>query len=409
MKIVADGNIPFVRECFSSIGEVEIVGGREITRDVVADAEALLVRSITAVNEGLLSGSKVRFVATATIGFDHIDVEYLGRRNIGFASAPGSNANSAAEYVVAALLEVGQENNVELEGKSIGIIGVGNVGSRVAKKCAALGMDVRLNDPPLQRYKSHREHSPKGQEEHREFESALLRAEQFTGKSEFLPIGELFECDFITLHTPLTFEGVDKTHHLADDRFFRSLREGCVFVNASRGGVVDSGALKRGILGGRLGAVVLDVWENEPDIDVELLRMVDIGTPHIAGYSLDGKIAGMIMIYEAACAYFGVGAEHRIEDFLPEAGVPELRVDAAADSEQEALMGAVRAVYDIRRDDAGLREIRECGGGKAGEFFDNLRKEYPVRREFQNTRVVLENPGESIARKLAGIGFTVGR
>ena len=180
-------------------------------------------------------------------------------------------------------------------------------------------------------------------------------------------------------------------------------------MNASRGGVVDSGALKRGILGGRLGAVVLDVWENEPDIDVELLRMVDIGTPHIAGYSLDGKIAGMIMIYEAACAYFGVGAEHRIEDFLPEAGVPELRVDPAAGSQQEALMGAVRAVYDIRRDDARLREIRECQAGTSGEFFDNLRKEYQVRREFQNTRVVLENPGESIARKLAGIGFTVGR
>ena len=414
MKIVADGNIPFVRECFSSIGEVEIVGGREITREVVADAEALLVRSITAVNEELLSGSKVRFVATATIGFDHIDVEYLRRRNIGFASAPGSNANSAAEYVVAAMLEVGQENNVELEGKSIGIIGVGNVGSRVARKCEALGMDVRLNDPPLQRYKSQSPqsqegHSPKGQEEHREFESALLRVEQFTGKSEFLPIEGLFDCDFITLHTPLTFEGADKTHHLADDRFFRSLREGCVFVNASRGGVVDSGALKRGILGGRLGAVVLDVWENEPDIDVELLRMVDIGTPHIAGYSLDGKIAGMIMIYEAACAYFGVGAEHRIEDFLPEAGVPELRVDAAAGSEQGALMGAVRAVYDIRRDDARLREIRECRAGTAGEFFDNLRKEYPVRREFVNTRVVLESACESLSRKLAGIGFTVGR
>jgi len=207
----------------------------------------------------------------------------------------------------------------------------------------------------------------------------------------------------------LTFEGVDKTHHLADDRFFRSLREGCVFVNASRGGVVDSGALKRGILGGRLGAVVLDVWENEPDIDVELLRMVDIGTPHIAGYSLDGKIAGMIMIYEAACAYFGVGAEYGIEDFLPEAGVPELRVDPAADSKQEALMGAVRAVYDIRRDDALLREIRECRAGTAGEFFDNLRKKYPVRREFVNTRVVLESASESLSRKLAGIGFTVGR
>ena len=379
MKIVADGNIPFVRECFSSIGEVEVVGGREITPEAVADADVLLVRSVTAVNEELLSNSRVRFVATATIGLDHVDTDYLGRRNIGFASAPGSNAKSAAEYVIAALLEVGQKYGLELEGKSIGIVGAGNVGGRVAKKCAALGMEVRLNDPPLQRQ---------------------------TGDDRYLPIGNLFDCDFVTLHTPLTFEGEDKTHHLANDGFFKSLREGCVFVNASRGGVVDSGALERAIINGNLGAVVLDVWENEPNINIELLRMVDIGTPHIAGYSLDGKVAGMIMIYRAACEYFGVGAKHAIEDFLPEPEVGEIRVDAAG-SEQEVLTGAVRAVYDIRRDDVRLRRIRDCKADKAGEFFDNLRKEYPVRREFQNTQVILESPCELLSHKLAGIGFKV--
>ncbi len=378
MKVVADKNIPFVAECFSSVGEVEVVGGREITPSAVADADVLLVRSVTRVGTELLAGSKVRFVATATIGFDHIDIEYLSRNNIGFASAPGSNANSAAEYVIAGLLEIGQRYGLDLEDKSIGIIGVGNVGSRVAKKCEALGMHVYLNDPPLQRQ---------------------------TGEAKYLPIEGLFDCDFITLHTPLTFEGLDKTYHLADGRFFRSLKEGCAFFNASRGGVVDSGALKTAIQSGRLRAVVLDVWENEPNIDTELLEMVDIGTPHIAGYSLDGKVAGMIMIYKAACKYFGLEVKFDIEDFLPEPAVCELKIDSNKGAEQEALFGAVQKIYRIDQDDARLRRILEKPMEKRGEFFDGLRKNYPVRREFQNTRVVVKDRNESLARKLKGIGF----
>jgi len=289
MKIVADENIPFVTECFSSIGDVEVVLGREITPDVVADADALLVRSVTRVDSSLLAGSKVRFVGTATIGLDHVDVDFLREKNIGFASAPGSNANSAAEYVIAALLEIGRKHKISLEDKSIGVIGVGNVGSKVAKKAAALGMKVYLNDPPLKRQ---------------------------SGDPKYLQIEELFDCDFITLHTPLTFDGIDKTFHLADERFFESLKVGCVFINTSRGGVVESSALKAAIETGSLKAVVLDVWENEPNIDTELLQMVDIGTPHIAGYSLDGKVAGMIMIYKAACEYFGFSAKFDVESFL---------------------------------------------------------------------------------------------
>ena len=235
MKIIADANIPFVAECFSSIGEVITVGGREITPDAIGDADVLLVRSITQVNADLLAGSKVRFAATATIGFDHIDIDFLERNNIGFTSAPGSNANSAAEYVIAGLLEASQKCDIKLEGQSIGIIGVGNVGSKVAKKCAALGMRIYLNDPPLQRQ---------------------------TGEEKYLPLKELYDCDFITFHTPLTFEGIDKTYHLAGEGFFKSLKQGCVFVNASRGGVVDSEALKTVIQSGRFKAVVLDVWEN---------------------------------------------------------------------------------------------------------------------------------------------------
>jgi len=378
MKIVADANIPFVKECFSSIGEVTVVGGREITLDVVADADALLVRSITPVDEKLLAGSKVRFVATATIGFDHVDIDFLGRNDIGFTSAPGSNANSAAEYVIAGLLDIGQRYALDLEGRSIGIIGVGNVGSRVAKKCAAMGMAVYLNDPPLQRQ---------------------------TGDAKYLPLEKLFNCDFITFHTPLTFEGPDKTYHLADEKFFKSLRQRCVFINASRGGVVDSSALKSAIRSGRLRAVVLDVWENEPDIDIEFLKMVDLGTPHIAGYSLDGKIAGMIMIYKAACEYFAVEPKFDLEDFLPEPAVPELKVNPNIASDQDALLSAVQKIYRIDKDDTRLRRVLDKPAENRGEYFDSLRKNYPIRREFENTRMIIKNTNSNLAKKLIGIGF----
>ena len=378
MKILADINIPFVAECFSSIGEVRVVSGREITPAGVSDADVLLVRSITPVGAHLLADSKVRFVATATIGFDHIDIDFLRRNNIGFVSAPGSNANSAAEYVIAGLLEIGRKYGIDLDGKSIGIIGVGNVGSRVAEKCSALGMQIYLNDPPLQRQ---------------------------TGEAKYLPLKELFNCDFITLHTPLTFDGVDKTYHLADEKFFKSLKEGCVFVNASRGGVADCDALKAAIRSERLRAVVLDVWENEPNIDTELLRMVDLSTPHIAGYSLDGKVAGMIMIYKAACEYFGLESKYGIEDFLPEPAVKQIEIDLDSGSEQEILHQSVQQVYVINRDDFNTREIAMVPEETRGKFFDDLRKNYPVRREFQNTKVIVKDRSSTLAKKLAGIGF----
>lgn len=386
MKIVADENIPFVAECFSAVGEVEVAPGREMNPDVVRDADVLLVRSITKVDSDLLAESSVRFVGTATIGADHIDVDFLEKQNIGFASAPGSNANSVAEYVVAAMLEVGQKHNIELQGKSIGIIGVGNVGSKVVEKAAALGMKVKLNDPPLRRE---------------------------TCDAKYLPIEELFDCDFVTLHTPLTFEGIDKTFHLADEKFFKLLKAGSIFLNTARGGVVDTSALKTAIKSDRLKAVVLDVWEDEPNIDAELLEMVDVGTPHIAGYSLDGKVTGMIMIYKAVCEHFGLEAKFDIDSFLPEAIVPQLEIKPQSAGEQEVLREAVRRIYDIKKDDTGLRWVLDRPAGKRGAFFDNLRKNYPVRSEFQNTRIIIADSGQriadsrKIAEKLVGIGFRV--
>jgi erythronate-4-phosphate dehydrogenase len=379
MKIVADENIPFVKECFASIGDVQMLPGRKITPEGIADADILLVRSITPVNEKLLANSKVKFVATATIGFEHVDINYLKKCGIGFASAPGSNANSVADYLVAALLSVAQKHKIILEGKSIGVVGVGNVGSKVAKKCTALGMNVKLNDPPLSRQ---------------------------TGDSKYRPLNELFDCDFITLHTPLTREGQDKTYHLADDEFFASLKPGCIFINTCRGAVHDTAALKNAIHSKKLSAAILDVWEKEPNIDCELLRLVDISTPHIAGYSLDGKIAGMIMIYNAACEHFGLKPKYEIEDFLPPPTVPQIVIDKISSDHQKLLHEIIQQVYVINRDDFNTREIAMVEQEKRGKFFDGLRKNYPVRREFQNTEIIMASENGLKAR-LRGIGFQI--
>ena len=384
MKIVADQNIPFVAACFASIGDVQTCPGRQLTADQVADADILLVRSVTKVNKALLSGSRVKFVATATIGIEHVDTDCLAANGIGFASAPGSNANSVAEYVVAALLTLAQKHRLQLAGRSIGVVGVGNVGSRVAQKCAAMGMTVKLNDPPLARQ---------------------------TGDAKYRPLAELLDCDVITFHTPLTQDGPDKSFHLADASFFKAVKPGAFFLNTSRGGVHDTAALKNAIAEGKLGGVVLDVWEHEPAIDADLLGKVDLASPHIAGYSFDGKVAGLLMIYRAACGHFGRTPTHTEADFLPAPNVPEIVITAeqCARPVEEVIGDAVRQIYDIEGDDRTMRQMADLPDAERGHAFDRLRKEYPRRREFQNTIVRLPNRSapHSLAEALSGIGFQV--
>jgi erythronate-4-phosphate dehydrogenase len=373
MKIIADENIPFVKECFSSIGEVITCHGRKISNAVLKDADALLIRSITKVDQNLLAGTNVKFVATATIGFEHIDIDYLEKNNIGFSSAPGSNANSVSEYITSAILNLADKYNFDITKKSIGIIGAGNVGGRVEKKAKALGMKVVLNDPPLARK---------------------------TGDEKYRPLKEIFDCDIITCHTPLNTEGIDKTYHLADETFFKSMKKGTIFINSSRGKVHDTAALKNAIRSGKLTAAVLDVWENEPSIDVELLDMVDFATPHIAGYSYDGKVAGMIMIYEAFCRHFGIEITRKIEDFLPAPQISEIFIK---NSEKKPLLFAVSALYDIKKDDAAMRRLKDQPADKQGQFFDALRKNYPVRREFQNTKISVSD--EKLKSVFGLLGF----
>ncbi|MBU1261278.1 MAG: 4-phosphoerythronate dehydrogenase [Planctomycetes bacterium] len=373
MKIIADENIPFVKECFSSVGNCLTVHGRKITREILKDADVLLVRTITKVDKNLLEDTKVKFVATATIGFEHVDVNYLADKNIGFSSAPGSNANSVAEYIVSALLNLADKYEFDISKKTIGIVGVGNVGSKVEKKARALGMKVILNDPPLKRQ---------------------------TNDEKYRPVEEILDCDIVTLHVPLTYEGIDKTYHLADEKFFKSLKKGVIFCNSCRGKVHDTAALKNAITAGKIKACVLDVWEKEPNIDIELLKILDYGTPHIAGYSYDGKVSGMIMIYDAFCKHFAIKPKFNINNFLPPSQIERIIIN---ENEGKPLSAAVNMLYDIKRDDAKLRQIIEEPAERRIAYFDSLRKNYHVRREFQNTFVSIKD--ERLKKIFSGLGF----
>lgn len=399
MKIVADENIPFVTEAFGTLGEITTLSGRAIGPEQVREADLLLVRSVTVVDERLLAGSSVRFVGSATIGLDHVDQAFLRARGIALAHAPGSNANAVAEYVVAALVALEREAPVVLgreryAGRTLGIIGLGRIGTLVREKALALGMDVLANDPPLAR---------DGLE--RAGEGGLVALEDLLTRS-----------DIVTCHVPLTRDGPDATYHLLDDARLSLLPSHAVVINTARGAVVDNAALLRGLQAKRLGGAVLDVWEGEPAPDPALIRAVTIGTPHIAGYSWDGKVAGARMLYDAACVFL-----HRQPSWTscrPEEAPPPPQDEAdrkpgalvVGDADRacdERLREVVLCAYDIRRDDAALRAIGELPGPERGRAFDRLRAAYPQRLEFRHTSVAASDCGAETRARLYRLGFRV--
>ncbi len=381
MRIVADENIPYVQEAFGRLGSVRTVAGRSMTGEDVADADVLLVRSVTRVDDALLGGSGVRFVGTATIGTDHVDTDVLASREIAFASAAGSNANSVAEYVMAQLLILGDRLGIDWAGRTIGVVGVGNIGRLVVRNAGAMGMRVLQNDPPR------------------------ARAE---GAETFVDLDAVCgECDVITLHVPLIREGPDRTMHLFDGDRLAGLRPGTILFNSARGAAVDNGALRDALGAGRHEGACLDVWEREPDIDVDLLKRVAIGTPHIAGYSFDGKVAGTKMLFDAVCRTFAVDETWDPAECLPAPTVPRIEIDVSGRRDQDVLREVVRRVYDLEADDARLRDIIDLPAEDRGRQFDALRKEYPVRREFYNTHVALAGGTEVLRQTLATWGFRV--
>jgi len=370
MLIIADDKIPFLRGALEAHAEVRHRPGAKIAACDVRDADALLVRTRTRCDAALLAGSRVRFVGTATIGFDHIDTAWCEANGIAWTSAPGCNSSSVQQYVASALLNLAAEAGTPLAGKTLGVVGVGNVGRKVAKLAELLGMKVLRNDPPR------------------------ARAE---GEAGFVPLDRLLaEADAVTLHVPLNKAGEDRTVRLADAAFLARTRPGAWLINSSRGPVVDPAALKDALDSGHLAAAVLDVWDPEPEIDRGLLARVRYATPHIAGYSTDGKANGTAMSVQALSRHFGLGLDNWRPQEIPSPPDPVIRLPAGCDGEA-ALRAAVNATYDIRADDARLRA--------SPESFERQRGDYPLRREFPAYAITPANVSPETANRLAAMGF----
>ena len=381
MKIICATNMPFAEEAFGTLGETRVLEGRHLTAADVHDVDLLALRSTTRVNRALLEGSKVRFIGTATIGTDHLDIPYLEQAGIAWCFAPGCNANSVSEYITAALLHLGQRHGFALDGLTIGVVGIGNVGRRVVQKMEALGLRVLMNDPP-------RERAGDG--------------------GPYVPLETILaESDIVTVHVPLNKTGPDRTQHLADAAFFGRMKRGAIFLDAARGAVVDTEALLQALASGQVRHALLDTWEGEPAYRRDIMDRVDLATPHIAGHSFEGKVMGTVLVYREACRVLGVPATWSHEPLMPPASVPAIIVDAAGRPDEAVLHEVVREVYDIAADDRRFRETAVPDEAKRAAHFDRLRKDYPERREFPYTTVTVKQGGAVLRKKLAGLGFAV--
>ena len=376
MKIAADSKIPFLKGVFEPYCDIEYLSPAEMTREKIKDADAIIVRTRNRCDELMLEGTNVKFIATATIGFDHIDTEYCRRKGIKWVNAPGCNSVSVMQYMSAALTAFSIKKNVELEGLTLGIVGVGNVGSKVEKAARLLGMNLLLNDPPRERRE---------------------------GKEKFTALEQLAsEADIISFHVPLIKEGIDKTFHLAGEKFWGMVKPGAVFINTSRGEAADTQSLKEAMRKGIVSSALLDVWENEPEPDLELLGMAEIGTPHIAGYSAEGKANGTTVCVNAINEFFNIGIE---KEWYP-AGLPrplpeeELVIDCTGLTLQKILYSAIKHTYDIYGES---RALKESPGS-----FEQQRNNYGIRREFGYYKIKLINAPEGAEKILAGLGFKTG-
>ncbi|MEN4889263.1 4-phosphoerythronate dehydrogenase PdxB [Erwinia billingiae] len=370
MKILVDENMPYARELFSRTGTVVAVPGRPVPQAELDDADGLMVRSVTKVNAELLSGKPVKFVGTATAGTDHIDEAFLQEQGIAFSAAPGCNAIAVVEYVFSSLLLLAERDGFLLKDRTVGIVGVGNVGGRLQARLEALGIKTLLCDPP--------------------------RADR-GDDGEFLPLSTLVaDADILTFHTPLYKQGDYKTLHLADEALLKALKPGTILINACRGPVVDNAALLKVLEQRDDLSVILDVWEPEPELSLPLLAKVDIATAHIAGYTLEGKARGTTQVFEAWTAFLGKPQQVALDTLLP---APEFgQITLHGELDQPTLKRLVHLVYDVRRDDAPLRAVAAIPGE-----FDRLRKNYLERREWSSLQVQCDV--EPVAALLKKLGF----
>ena len=377
LRIVADENIPLLEEFFSGLGTITRLPGREISARQVRDSDVLLVRSVTTVNEPLLRNSAVQFVGSCTIGVDHLDLEYLQSRKIHWSNAPGCNANSVVEYVCSALARL----RPDWLDATFGIVGCGNVGGRLHRLLRALDVRCRVFDPFL----------------------------SGADNPDLGDLDEVLQCEVVCLHAPLTQTGPHPSYHLLDATRLQRLPEHGLLISAGRGAVVDNQALKQVLIERQTLQAVLDVWEPEPDLDVELLQRVRLASPHVAGYSYDGKVMGTAMIYRALLQYLRRPVES-LEDLLRERLQGTRNLRPRSRSRQAALNEVILGALDISLDDAQMRGLAKLPSNERGAYFDTLRKHYRMRREFHGFRVVLADDVEERSRVVSDmrrLGFQV--
>lgn len=354
LKIIADEKIPFLSEFFSTLAILDTLPASEINQKNIKNYDALFVRTVTKINDKLLEGTKIKIIGSMTSGIDHIDRNYLRRNKIKLLYAPGSNARSVAEYVIASLLVFAKIKKISLKGKTIGIIGAGNVGTKVAQMCEAIGMRVLLNDPP----KYNR-----------------------TKNKKYLSFKKFSDADIITLHIPLTFRGKYKTFHLIDEEFLSTIKPGTILINTSRGAVIDEKMLIK--FRKKLGGLIIDVWENEPEINIELLKITDIGTPHIAGYSLDGKFNASYIVYKKLCKFLEIRPNIKKNDVFPEINEKK-DVLIIQNDIFNTLYRTILQIYNPLNDHKNLFRMIGFEPRARRKYFEDLRRNYPVRREFPN-------------------------
>jgi len=378
MKILADENIPLAKQFFSSIGSVTTMPGRDITNKDLKNFDVLIVRSITQVNESLLHDTPIKFVGTATAGIDHIDVKYLKENNIFFTNAHGSNATSVVEYVFYLIYKFAVEHKIRLQNKKLGIIGVGAVGGQLAHKAEKLGFSIFCNDPPRQ---------DKGDE------------------GPWKSLEEIYNCDIISLHTPLNKNGPYKTLHLFNEDNLKKLKDNVFLINASRGAVIDNKALISFLKTHPKVTTSLDVWEDEPLINLDLLDLVYTGTPHIAGYSYDGKVCGTEMIFDQLCKYANIKPNLDVEKLKLPIDNKIIEYDNRNSTLEESLFKIMQSVYNLEEDFQRFYQIKNQTN--IAQYFDLLRKTYPIKREFFNFTIKLKKRDSDLENKLQTLNFHI--
>ncbi|MDD4108105.1 MAG: 4-phosphoerythronate dehydrogenase PdxB [Prolixibacteraceae bacterium] len=373
MKIIIDDKIPYIRGTLEPFADVVYLPGSKTTPGVVKDADALITRTRTKCNENLLKDSKVKFIATATIGYDHIDTDYCSKAGIEWTNAPGCNAESVNQYIASALFSCSLKKGFDLKDKTIGIIGVGHVGSRVARLCNTIGMKVLLNDPPRERIE---------------------------GSEKFASLEKICnEADIISFHVPLNVTGQDATLHMVNMSLLKSMKKKPLLINSCRGEVFDTESVIAAFNEKIISGVIVDCWENEPDINLDLLEIADFGTPHIAGYSKDGKANGTKMSVRAVSRFFNLGNDNWEHGDVERPGKTVIEIDGKNRKENSLLAEVILATYEIKKDDENLR--KDTGS------FERLRGDYPVRREFGIYTILAKNVMPETLDKFIKLGFNV--